>query len=67
VGQARSGIMYNIVGEREFDLPPMQIGGAICDQLTSIMLINGILTALIARDRLGDRARSPYIHAGQHD
>ncbi|MDY7032952.1 MAG: CoA transferase [Thermodesulfobacteriota bacterium] len=53
VGQARSGIMNNIVGEQESDLPPMQIGGAVCDQLTSIMLVNGILTALIARDRLG--------------
>lgn len=53
VGQARSGIMNNIFGEREYEMPPMQIGGAICDQLTSIMLVNGILTALIARERLG--------------
>lgn len=52
-GQARSGMMYNIFGEREYDLPPMQLGGAICDQLTSIMLVNGVLTAIIARDRLG--------------
>ena len=53
VGQARSGIMNNIVGEQESEMPPMQIGGAVCDQLTSILMTNGILTALIARDRLG--------------
>lgn len=53
VGQARSGMMNNIIGEQEGDMPPMLIGGAICDQMTCIMLVNGILTALIARERLG--------------
>jgi CoA:oxalate CoA-transferase len=50
VGQARSGFMTNqraLLGE------PAALGGAIADHMTSIIAVNGILTALLARERLG--------------
>jgi crotonobetainyl-CoA:carnitine CoA-transferase CaiB-like acyl-CoA transferase len=50
IAQARSGIMYT-VGDP--DGPPLQIAGAIFDQVTGTLLVNGILAALIARDRQG--------------
>jgi crotonobetainyl-CoA:carnitine CoA-transferase CaiB-like acyl-CoA transferase len=50
IAQARSGIMCT-VGEP--DGPPLQIAGAIFDQVTGTILVNGILAALLARDRLG--------------
>jgi crotonobetainyl-CoA:carnitine CoA-transferase CaiB-like acyl-CoA transferase len=50
IAQARSGIMYT-VGEP--DGPPLQISGAIFDQVTGTLLVNGILAALVARDRQG--------------
>lgn len=50
IAQARSGIM-GTVGEA--DGPPLQIAGAIFDQVTGTLLVNGILAALAARDRQG--------------
>jgi len=50
IAQARSGIM-GTVGEP--DGPPLQIAGAIFDQMTGTLLVNGILAALAARDRQG--------------
>ncbi len=50
IAQARSGIMC-AVGDP--DGPPLQIAGAIFDQVTGTLLVNGILAALIARDRWG--------------
>ena len=50
IAQARSGIMYT-VGDP--DGPPLQIAGAVFDQVTGTLLVNGILAALIARDRQG--------------
>jgi len=50
IAQARSGIM-GTVGEA--DGPPLQIAGAIFDQMTGTLLVNGILAALAARDRQG--------------
>jgi crotonobetainyl-CoA:carnitine CoA-transferase CaiB-like acyl-CoA transferase len=50
IAQARSGIM-GTVGEP--DGPPLQIAGAIFDQVTGTLLVNGILAALLARDRQG--------------
>jgi crotonobetainyl-CoA:carnitine CoA-transferase CaiB-like acyl-CoA transferase len=50
VGQARSGFMTNqtaLVGE------PAALGGAVADHMTSIIAVNGILAALLARERLG--------------
>jgi crotonobetainyl-CoA:carnitine CoA-transferase CaiB-like acyl-CoA transferase len=50
VGQARSGFMTNmqaLMGE------PAMIGGAIADHMTSIVSVNGILAALLARERQG--------------
>jgi crotonobetainyl-CoA:carnitine CoA-transferase CaiB-like acyl-CoA transferase len=50
IAQARSGIM-GTVGEP--DSPPLQIAGVIFDQVTGTLLVNGILAALVARDRQG--------------
>jgi crotonobetainyl-CoA:carnitine CoA-transferase CaiB-like acyl-CoA transferase len=50
IAQARSGIM-TAVGEP--DSPPLQIAGALFDQVTGTILANGIMAALIARDRQG--------------
>jgi crotonobetainyl-CoA:carnitine CoA-transferase CaiB-like acyl-CoA transferase len=50
IAQARSGIMGTI---GEPDGPPLQIAGAIFDQVTGTLLVNGILAALIARDKKG--------------
>ncbi len=50
VGQARSGFMTNqtaLLGE------PAAVGGALADHMTSITAVNGILAALLARERLG--------------
>ena len=50
IAQARSGIMTT-VGEP--DGPPLQIAGAIFDQVTGTILVNGILAALVARGLKG--------------
>jgi CoA:oxalate CoA-transferase len=50
MGLARSGIMF-MAGEP--DMPPLQIGGGIADQMGGIMLAYGILAALVARGRSG--------------
>lgn len=49
-GLARSGIM-TCAGEP--DMPPLNIAGGIGDQTGSVMLAFGIITALLARERLG--------------
>ncbi|MFN8625081.1 MAG: CoA transferase [Candidatus Binatia bacterium] len=48
MGLARSGIML-AVGEP--DMPPLQIGGGIADQMGAVMLAYGVLAALVARER----------------
>jgi len=50
LGLARSGIM-SAVGEPGD--PPGNIKGGIADQMGAIMAVNGTLTALLARERLG--------------
>jgi len=50
IAQARSGIM-TAVGEP--DSPPLQIAGALFDQVTGTILANGIMAALIAREKQG--------------
>jgi crotonobetainyl-CoA:carnitine CoA-transferase CaiB-like acyl-CoA transferase len=50
VGQARSGFMTNfnaLLGK------PATMGGGIADHMTSIITLNGVLAALLARERLG--------------
>lgn len=50
MGLARSGIMTMVGGP---GTPPLNITGGIADQLGAIMLSYAVLTALIARERLG--------------
>ena len=50
IAQARSGIM-TAVGEP--DSPPLQIAGALFDQVTGTILANGIMAALIAKEKQG--------------
>jgi crotonobetainyl-CoA:carnitine CoA-transferase CaiB-like acyl-CoA transferase len=50
IAQARSGIMTTL-GEPEG--PPLQIAGALFDQVTGTILASGIMAALLARDRQG--------------
>jgi CoA:oxalate CoA-transferase len=50
VGQARSGFMTNMQALRG---EPAAIGGAIADHMTSITAVNGVVSALLARERLG--------------
>jgi len=51
LGLARSGIM-NAAGEP--DHPPLQVQGAIADQMGGTMLAFGIMTALLHRERTGE-------------
>ncbi len=50
IAQARSGIMTTL---GEPDSPPLQIAGAVFDQITGTMLASGIMAALLARDKQG--------------
>ncbi len=61
LGLARSGIM-TMVGEPE--MPPLQIFGGVGDQMGAIMTGYGILTAIIARDRLGVGQKVEASHLG---
>ncbi|MCJ7606171.1 MAG: CoA transferase [Dehalococcoidales bacterium] len=65
IAQARSGIMTT-VGEP--DSPPLQIAGAIFDQMTGTVLVNGILAALVARDRqgIGQMVETSLLGSGIH-
>jgi crotonobetainyl-CoA:carnitine CoA-transferase CaiB-like acyl-CoA transferase len=48
--QAMSGLAHN-AGRR--DDPPTVAGSSLCDAMTALTLVNGILAAVVARDRLG--------------
>lgn len=65
IAQARSGIMFT-VGDP--DGPPLQITGAIFDQVTGTLLVNGILAALAARDRqgIGQQVEVSLLGSGIH-
>jgi crotonobetainyl-CoA:carnitine CoA-transferase CaiB-like acyl-CoA transferase len=65
IAQARSGIMTT-VGEP--DGPPLQIAGAIFDQVTGTILANGIMAALIARERqgIGQKVEVSLLGSGIH-
>ena len=65
IAQARSGIMGTI---GELDSPPLQIPGAIFDQMTGTLLANGILAALVARDRqgIGQQVEVSLLGSGIH-
>lgn len=65
IAQARSGIM-GTVGEP--DSPPLQIAGAIFDQMTGTLLVSGILAALAARDRqgIGQQVEVSLLGSGIH-
>jgi crotonobetainyl-CoA:carnitine CoA-transferase CaiB-like acyl-CoA transferase len=49
--QARSGLMF-AMGERDFPEPVQTVSG-VCDQMGATMLVQGILAALVARERGG--------------
>ncbi len=49
--QARSGLMY-AMGEREFPEPVQTVSG-VADQMGATILVQGILAALLARERQG--------------
>ena len=49
--QARSGLMF-AMGERDFPEPVQTVSG-VADQMGATMLVNGILAALLARERQG--------------
>ncbi|MDZ4278919.1 MAG: CoA transferase [Dehalococcoidia bacterium] len=49
--QARSGLMY-AMGEREFPEPVQTVSG-VADQMGATILVQGILAALVARERQG--------------
>jgi len=61
LGQARSGIMTE-VGEP--GQPPLMIWGGIADQMGAIMTSYGIITALLARERLGISQKVDVSHLG---
>ncbi len=65
IAQARSGIMTS-VGEP--DGPPLQIAGAIFDQVTGTILVNGILAALVARELhgVGQLVETSLLGSGIH-
>ncbi|RJQ51712.1 MAG: CoA transferase [Desulfobacteraceae bacterium] len=50
VGLARSGIMFTPLGDSN---PPTPVGGGLADQVTAIVLAFGLVSALLARERLG--------------
>ncbi len=49
--QARSGLMF-AMGERDFPEPVQTVSG-VCDQMGATILVQGILAALVARERQG--------------
>ncbi|MEX1255435.1 MAG: CoA transferase [Dehalococcoidia bacterium] len=53
--QARSGLMF-AMGERDFPEPVQTVSG-VCDQMGATMLVQGILAALVARERQGTGQR----------
>ncbi len=65
IAQARSGIMTTL-GEPES--PPLQIAGAVFDQLTGTILSSGIMAALLARDRqgIGQKVEVSLLGSGVH-
>ncbi len=65
IAQARSGIMYTM---GDPDSPPLQIAGAIFDQMTGTLLVSGILAALAARDRqgIGQQVEVSLLGSGIH-
>jgi CoA:oxalate CoA-transferase len=65
IAQARSGIMHTI---GEPDSPPLQIPGALFDQMTGTLLVNGILAALLYRDRkgIGQKVEVSLLGSGIH-
>ncbi|HMR70138.1 MAG TPA: CoA transferase [Rubrivivax sp.] len=66
VAQARSSIMYALGGEP--GTPPAQIGGPVFDQLTGTLLVNGVLAALLQRERggSGQQVEVSLLGAGIH-
>jgi crotonobetainyl-CoA:carnitine CoA-transferase CaiB-like acyl-CoA transferase len=65
VAQARSGIMTTL---GEPDSPPLQIAGALFDQVTGTILASGIMAALIARDKqgIGQKVEVSLLGSGVH-
>jgi crotonobetainyl-CoA:carnitine CoA-transferase CaiB-like acyl-CoA transferase len=65
IAQARSGIMTTL---GEPDSPPLQIAGAIFDQVTGTILANGIMAALIAREKqgIGQMVEASLLGSGIH-
>jgi CoA:oxalate CoA-transferase len=61
MGLARSGIM---MAAGEPDMPPLQIGGGIADQMGAVMLAYGVLAALLARERYGVGQEVDASHLG---
>lgn len=50
LGMAKSGFMWS---SGEPDMPPQQRVFGVCDQMTATTLANGIIAALLARERFG--------------
>ncbi len=65
IAQARSGVMTT-VGEP--DGPPQQITGVLFDQVTGTILAEGIMAALLARDRqgIGQKVEVSLLGSGIH-
>lgn len=61
MGLARSGIM---MAAGEPDMPPLQIGGGIADQMGAVVLAYGVLAALLARERHGVGQEVDASHLG---
>lgn len=61
VGLARSGMMLTA---GESDMPPLYLRGGIADQMGAIMLAYGVMTALVARERLGIGQEVDVSHLG---
>ena len=61
LGLARSGLM---LAAGEPDMPPLQIAGGIADQMGAIMLADGVLAALVARQRFGIGQEVDASHLG---
>ena len=62
MGIARSGIMYLI--DSEPDSPPQAVFGGVADQIGAIMTAFGVVTALVARERLGIGQKVDTSHLG---
>jgi len=65
IAQARSGIMGTL---GEPDSPPLQIAGVIFDQVTGTILAEGIIAALLARERqgIGQMVETSLLGCGIH-